>query len=128
MLTILEISGATKYFIIGFFLISSLSTLGAIASRRFNFKYTYLVVPSILIYLFLGFMLSKWFIIEFTFLVCAILGLFDALVGSRLAIFFRANVNSKEVKILESSKTVIAMTVLAGCLGCVGFSLRRIFF
>ena len=127
MLTILDFSGAIIYFIVGFFLITSLSILGSIASRRLNFKYVFLIAPAILIYLFLGFMISKWFKADFTFVLCAILGLFGNAVSSRVAISFKANMNLNEIKALKSYKTTFAMTFIGGCLGIVGYYIRQIF-
>lgn len=127
MLTIVDFSGAIKYFIVGFFLITTLSILGSIASRRLNFKYVFLIAPAILIYLFLGFMISKWFKPDFTFVLCAILGLFGNAVSSIAAISFKANMNLSEIKALKSYKTAFAMAFIGGCLGIVGYYIRQIY-
>lgn len=129
MLNLLDISEGIKYFLIGLMLITSIDILGAIASNKFNFKYAYLISLSVLIYVFVGFIISKWFNIEVTFFVCAILGLFDGSVGIRLAIILKANMNLQEnqIKKLKSYKTALNMALIGGALGILGYCIQKLF-
>ena len=80
-----------KYLIIGIFSITLVDTLGAVASRKMNFKYIYLSFISIAIFILVAFFVSKEYILTNVLLTNAILGLYDCTIGLWLSIVLRAN-------------------------------------
>ena len=71
--------------------ITLIDTVGAIASRRLNFKYTHLIILSFLVYTTTGFFAGKKYDISTAISANAVLGLFDGTVGLWFSIILRAN-------------------------------------
>jgi|GEM_PF-2649681 len=110
----------TIYFLIGLTCITLIATLGAVASRKFNFKYTYLGMLSFAIYIVIGYLLSGCHFELITVLaMCALLGLYDSTIGLKLSIRFKAN--SENIDLIKgSTRLVISMISVAIVLGAFG--------
>lgn len=65
----------------GIIAVTLLSTLGAWASRKFNFRFVYLSFFSILLYIILGAYLSKTQGLNIAILVNLMIGFWDATIG-----------------------------------------------
>ena len=117
-----------KYLIIGIFSITLVDTLGAVASRKMNFKYIYLSIFSFAIYILFAFFFSKEYILTNVLLTNAILGLYDCTIGLWLSIVLRANngLTAEQIKELFTLKSSIAMIVISVIFGLMGFELSKI--
>lgn len=117
-----------KYLIIGIFSITLVDTLGAVASRKMNFKYIYLSIFSFAIYILVAFFVSKEYILTNVLLTNAILGLYDCTIGLWLSIVLRANngLTAEQIKELFTLKSSIAMIVISVIFGLMGFELSKI--
>jgi len=117
----------TAYFITGLVCITLIDTLGAVASRKFNFKYTYLAILSFAIYIGTGYLLAdKHFELIFILAISAILGLYDSTIGLKLSIRLKAN--SENIDTLTSNpKMVISMITMAIFQGFIGYYIYGFF-
>ncbi|RQO69109.1 hypothetical protein DBR40_19240 [Pedobacter sp. KBW01] len=110
----------TAYFLTGLFCITLIDTLGAVASRKFNFKYTYLSVLSFSVYIGIGYLLSSHFELIIILATNAFLGLYDSTIGLKLSTRLKAN--SENIDLIEgSTKMVISVITLAVFLGFIGY-------
>lgn len=110
---------------IGLIFITLIDTLGAVASRKFNFKYTYLGMLSFAIYIVIGYLLSSWHFELLTVLaICSLLGLYDSTIGLKLSIRFKAN--SENIDLIKcTTRLVISMISVAIVLGSFGACMYR---
>jgi len=111
--------------LIGLIFITLIDTLGAVASRKFNFKYTYLGLLSFAIYIGIGYLLSSWYFESIIVLaICALLGLYDSTIGLKLSIRFKAN--SENINLIKySTRLLISMISAAIVLGSFGCCIYR---
>jgi CDP-diglyceride synthetase len=114
--------------ILGLVLITLIDTVGAIASRKFNFKYVYLSVLSFAVYLGIGYLLSKQYNAPFVFLVAGLLGLYDGTIGFWLSIVLRANngLETNKSKELLNIKTAVSMILIAILFAFIGIQLAKL--
>jgi hypothetical protein len=111
--------------LIGLTCITLIDTLGAIASKKCNFKYTYLSVLSFMVYIGIGFLLSKHFEIIIILAMNALLGLYDSTIGLKLSIRLKAN--SENIALIDgSAKMVISMIIVAAFFGLIGYCIYGI--
>lgn len=117
----------TTYFITGLICITLVDTLGAVASRKLNFKYTYLGILSFAIYIGTGYLLAgKHFELIIILAISAILGLYDSTIGLKLSIRLKAN--SENIDTIESNpKMVISMITMAILQGFIGYYIHGYF-
>ena len=110
-------------FLLGSLLIALLDSLGAILSNKFKFKYVVLLPLSLAIYVFIGFLLGKANNYSTTCLYTGLLGLFDATIGLKLSIYFKANIGmtKEQVDKLVSGRTSIFMITVGILFGSLGF-------
>ena len=98
--------------LLGLFSIIVLDSLGSIASRKLGFKYVYLSLFSFFIYIFISFLITKNINWVTALIVTFFLGIFDATIGWKLAMFFKANVEPKyEITILNVFSAVIFIMI-----------------
>src|SRR3954465_14648345 len=79
------------YLDVGILLITVVNAAGAIASRKFNFRFQYLILLSITIYTTTGFLIAKDNTLIETPLCNAIFGCFDVLMGWHFSKVLMAN-------------------------------------
>ncbi len=112
----------TIYFLAGLICITLIDTVGAVASRKLNFKYTYLSIVSFIVYIGIGYLISKQYGLTFALIVNAILGLYDSTVGLSLSI--RAKANTGNITGVEGNpKMIIGMIITAVFFGLMGYFL-----
>lgn len=111
------------YFLLGLAVIIFISTIGAVGSRKLDFKYSYLGVISVLLYIGLGFLISKQEGILHVLIINGILGLLDSTLGYNLSISFKANNGYAKQESLKmiGLKTSIGMILFTVALGLVGY-------
>jgi hypothetical protein len=105
--------------LMGLFLIIVLDILGSIASRKFGFKYVYLAPISFVIYIVVSFLITKNINWITALIVTAFLGIFDATIGWKLAIFFKANAEQKYEITASNVFRVLKMIMIFGIVGVV---------
>ncbi|TBO40244.1 hypothetical protein [Pedobacter kyonggii] len=116
-------SSLISLFLIGLICITLIDTLGAVASRKFNFKYTYLSILSFAVYMGIGYFLSNHFQLIIIFATNSLLGLYDSTIGLKLSIRLKAN--SENIDTVESNaKMVISMIIVAVFFGFIGYSVN----
>lgn len=113
-------------FLLGIILIVLLDTIGANASNKWDFEYIKLILFSLAIYVFTGFILGKITNYWTTLLYSALLGLFDGTIGLKLSIYFNANMGLDENQIgkLHSTRTYLMMIVIGLIFGSIGFAIN----
>lgn len=116
------------YLIAGFIIITFIDTIGAAASAKFQFKYVYLSLLSLLVYIALGFIISKYFDFKKVIMINGLLGLYDGTIGFWLSIKLNANTGLAPEKISEmrGPKTAIPMVIIAIIFGAIGFGIAQL--
>ena len=110
-------------FIISLILITLISTLGAIASRKLKFNYMWLGLLSLALYVFNGYYLSREYSLSMALLVNGLLGFYDGTVSMRLCLIFKARTGLEEedMKSMISGKTGLTMTTMAFVFTLIGY-------
>ena len=105
-----------------------IATVGAIASRKFNFRYTLLSFVSLLLYIVIAYWVSKEAGLPGALIATAVIGLFDSTVGWDLCLRFNANLadeEAQEVINIPTSIRVMMMLLVALVCGGVGHLLAN---
>ena len=119
----LDYSSLLLYFLSGITIITVIDSVGAILSRVLNFKYVYLIVVSVALYIFMGYLVAKNFNLSIALAINAVLGLYDGSAGLWLCLKLKANIdNREETANMLNVKTAVTMMVIAVTLGLVGYS------
>ena len=103
----------------GLLLIIALDIIGSIVSRQFGFKYVYLAPISFAIYIYISFLITKNNDWKTALLITAFLGTFDATIGWKLSIFFKANTEMKYEITIANVGSMIFATIIFGIIGSV---------
>jgi hypothetical protein len=116
---------SSLYFLGGLVLITAIDTLGAIASRKFNFNYAYLSVLSFAVHIALGYFVSLQYGLSGAIVASAVAGLYDATIGFKLSIHLNANNGLSKEEALKTLnvKTVITVACISMVFGIVGYAL-----
>lgn len=114
------------YLLAGVVLVTILSTAGAIASRKFNFKYTYLTIVSIILYLSVGYLTGKNDDLQTAILSCALLGVYDATVSYWLCIKLKA-IGTEKLPPSINLPTIVTMIFFGAIVGMLGAALSSAF-
>lgn len=117
------------YFIYGLVAITGIATLGAVASRKFEFKYSAFIILSLVIYISMGYFISKDFEFKRAVLVNGLLGLYDGTIGFWLSLKLKANtgISDKELEVIKGKPSIaITMVVLAIVFAAIGYSLTTV--
>ena len=115
------------YFLVGIFLIALADILGSVSSRKANYSYTRLAPLSFIIYIFLGYLLSKVAQFEYVIILSCLAGVFDATVGWKLALVFKANIKMTEEELEKVTLTsrLVIMICLAALFGYIGYCIGK---
>ncbi len=108
--------------LIGFLAISIVDILGSIASRTFNFSYSYFIPLSLIIYTIIPFFISKTGN-KTTAIICgAALAFFDATAGWQFSIYFKANTGAPglQINLVAWVMSILFMTFIGGLFGYFG--------
>lgn len=114
------------YLVAGVLFVTILSTAGAIASRKFNFKYAYLTIVSIILYLSVGYLTGKHDDIQTAILSCVLLGLYDGTISYWLCIKFKAT-GTEKLPPSVNLPTVVMMLFFGAITGMLGAALSTAF-
>lgn len=117
----LDYSALLLFLLSGLAIITVIDTVGAILSRKLQFKYVYLTVVSGALYIIMGYLVSLKFSLGIALGVNAILGLYDGSAGLWLCLKLKANIdNREETADMLNVKTAVTMMVVAVVLGLIG--------
>lgn len=117
----LDYSTLLLFLLSGLAIITVIDTVGAILSRKLQFKYVYLTVVSGALYIIMGYLVSLKFSLGIALGVNAILGLYDGSAGLWLCLKLNANIdNREETADMLNVKTAVTMMVVAVVLGLIG--------
>ena len=121
----MNLTTAAVGLLMGLILVTVLDTLGAISSRKAGYNYAYLAPLSFIVYLSIGYFLSKAVQIEIAILLTGIVGIYDGTIGWKLALALKANMpmSQEDLKKMTIANRVVTMAVFSGFLGYVGYSI-----
>ena len=119
----MEIKPVVIIILIGLSAITVIAVIGAIASNRLKFNYSYLAPLSLVIYILLGYLVSQESGLSSTLLSSALVGFFDSTVGWQLCLYFNANLGKYRQESLERPATarVTFVVLFSVVLGFVGY-------
>lgn len=108
--------------------ITIIDTIGAIASRKLNFKYTILAVFSFAVYILIGFYGSKFWDINTAITIALLVGTYDATIGLWLSIKLKANmgITEEQLKRVIGIHSIIVMLITALIFSTIGYALTQI--
>ena len=112
--------------VIGLLAIVLIATVGAVASRKLNFRYSVLSLVSLLLYIVIGYLVARKADLFSALIATAVMGLFDGTVGWQLCLRFQANMTVEEEEAtmqIPESVRVLMMLVFSLICGWVGYLL-----
>lgn len=106
--------------------VTLIDTVGAFASRRLQFNYTYLSVLSLAVYALLGYFGAGMTSNKMVLLTSVIVGSYDATVGFKLSKICRANFGTfeKETEKVTYVYVLIAMIIIAPLFSGIGYAIK----
>lgn len=107
----------------GLLVVTLIATLGAIASRQFNFHYSWLSLVSAILYIYAGYLVSSQYGLLMAIIVNNLIGFYDATIGLKLSIACKANfkIVDEEVELPSSQFSVVTMMFVSSILAFVGY-------
>ncbi len=113
--------------LLGLLGITIIDTVGAVASRKLNFRYMWLSVLSFAVYIFIGYTVSSQGGLLLAVIVNFLLGFYDATVGNQLAIALKANymLKEEEKKYLSNHYSILSMMLFAPLMAFIGYLIAR---
>lgn len=107
--------------------ITIIDTVGAVASRKLNFRYMWLSILSFAVYILVGYIISKEGGLLLAVIVNFLLGFYDATVGNQLAIALKANymLKDEEKKYLSNHYSIISMMLFSPIMAFIGYLIAR---
>jgi len=115
------------YLISSITVITVLDIVGSISSRRLDFKYRSLIIPSLLLYILIGFISARQFGFHGAVYVNALTGFYDGTIGFWLSIKLRANgTENDRVRNFLGIKSGLYMVGVGVLCGLVGYYLSLI--
>ena len=101
----MHINPTVIYIVSSLFVVTLVAVIGAIASNRLKFNYSYLAPLSLVIYILLGYLVSQEAGLASALLSSALVGFFDSTVGWQLCLYFNANLGKYRQESLERPAT-----------------------
>lgn len=107
----------------GLLVVTLIATVGAIASRKFNFQYTWLSLASAILYTWFGYIIAHEFDLLMALIVNNVIGFYDATVGLKLCIVCKANFRmvDEEVELPSTQFSVATMMFVSTALTFLGY-------
>ena len=102
---------AIPYTIFGLLAVTILCTVGAYTSRRFSYNFMYLSIISFFIYMGIGYFVTQKTNLSVAILSSLIVGFYDATVGWKLSLIFKANMQVDD-ELLESMTPTKGLTIM----------------
>lgn len=108
--------------LIGLIAITLIDSVGAIASRKYDFNYGYLTVLSLLVYATIGGLVSTMHNLSLALAINLLLGFYDATVGWWIAMRLKANTGLPEEELSKMTpaytlQIMLVMSVLFTLIG-----------
>lgn len=113
---------AICYLLSGILVILLIATLGAVLSRKLNFKYAYLGILSAILYIIFGYQITD---LKTALLINCFLGFFDSTIGFLLSIKFESNSGYTREQSLKmiGLKTSIGVMIFAWIFTLIGYGI-----
>jgi hypothetical protein len=92
--------------------VTIIDTVGAVSSRKFNFKYEYLILLSAALYIYISFVASLEYNYLMAFLINGLIGFYDGTIGLKLSVYYKANGGLSPEKIHEIGKAKLAVMMI----------------
>lgn len=107
----------------GLLVVTIIATIGAIASRKLNFQYTWLSLASAVFYTYAGYLLSRETDLLMALIVNNVIGFYDATIGLKLCMAFKANFKmvDEEVELPSTQFSVATMMFVSTALTLLGY-------
>ena len=121
----MQINPVVVFIISALIAVTLIATLGAVASRRYNFRYSRFAVVSFLLYTVVGYGIGSKANVAAVIVASSAIGLFDSTVCWQLCLRCRANLSIEEqqigVEMPAYFRVVMTMVVAVFCgvLGCL---------
>lgn len=104
--------------------VTFIDTIGAFASRRLQFNYTYLSVLSLAVYALLGYFGAGVTSNKMVLLASVIVGAYDATVGFKLSKICKANFGIFETEKVTYGYVLVAMIIIAPLFSGIGYAIK----
>jgi hypothetical protein len=106
--------------------VTIIDTVGAVASRKLNFNYGWLTILPLLVYTLAGYFISAYVNFSLVLLSSLIIGIYDATVGWKLALIFKANmvISDKDKGATSVNFRIVAVTIISFGCSSMGFFLQ----
>jgi len=116
------------YLASGLICITLIDTIGAIASRKMNFKYINLSILSFLVYTTIGYLISKEYGLTVALFINGIVGLYDGTIGLYLSLILKANngINDEQIQKMLGLSSAIMMIITSIPFTLIGYGLSHI--
>jgi hypothetical protein len=116
------------YLAAGLISITLIDTVGAIASRKMNFRYIYLSALSFLVYILIGYFISKQYGLTVALFINGIVGLYDGTIGLYLSLILKANngMDDEQIQKMLGINSAIVMIITSIPFTLIGYGLSRI--
>lgn len=113
--------------LLALFAVTFIDTVGAWASRKFDFNYMRLSVASFIVYILIGYLIARQDGLLMAVIVNLLVGFYDATVGLKLALILRANYRLKEEEkqYLTTHFSVISMMLISPIMAFIGYLIAR---
>lgn len=113
--------------LLGLLAVTLIDTLGAWASRKLDFNYRWLAIPSYAVYVFVGYTVSRQDGLLMAIIIDLLIGLYDGTVGLKLALILDANyrLNEEEKDLLTTQVAVFSMMLIAPLMAFIGYLIAR---
>lgn len=121
-------SGLLLLLVIGLASITLIDTVGAIASRKLNFKYIYLSALSFSVYIIIGYLISKQYGLTAALFINGILELYDGTIGLYLSLILKANngMDDEQIQKMLGINSAIVMIIMSIPFTLIGYGLAHI--
>lgn len=112
---------------IGCLVVALFDAIGSILSRRLNFKYSWFVIGSILIYGFVAIYAIKYENLIIGVLTSAIVGVFDSTIGLIISKKLNANISDKDTEYMKiTPKMIFSVSLFASIIGYLSILIIKI--
>jgi hypothetical protein len=111
-----ELSNLLVFIVFGIIVVTFISVVGAIASRKFNFNYGKLATLSRILYFIIAYGISLESNLIVTIAGTFLVGIYDGLVGYQLAQRFNANWGEHKISVQNMSVSNRLVIMLVTCL------------
>jgi|GEM_PF-657443 len=121
-----EMMNVLPLFAFAILAVTFVDTIGAFASRRLQFNYTYLSVLSLAIYALLGYFGAGATSNKMVLLASVVVGAYDGTVGFKLSKICKANfgIFEKETEKVTYGYVLVAMIIIAPLFSGIGYAIK----